>query len=595
LQQKENKTMLQTDLIAVALGKRPADLVVKNAKIVNVHTREIYSGGVAVVGERIALIGDVDKAIGPQTKVVDAQGKHLIPAFIDAHIHVESTLLTPTEFAKAVLPRGTGAVSTDLMEVTLVAGVSGLKEILEEARHTPVGFFYMVPSFMEESELQTVGGLLGPELVDELIDLPEAVGLAEVLAPPILAESPMSAHMIQMATQKRKTREGHGPALFGERMQAYAGAGITSEHESTTAEEALAKLRSGLRVLIREGSASTDLKPVIKIVTEHGVDPRHVGLVSDDIDALHITQLGHMDHKIRMAVAEGVEPIVAIQMATLNPAESLRIDEDWGSLAPGKYASMSILSGDLAQCQVETVIAKGKVVYQNNQLVAELPPVKYSEQLVNTVHLARPLTAEDMLIKLDKPVSGVRVRVLGASGVTLLKEAQEADLPVVDGVIQPDPKNDILAVACVERYEKSGRIGKAFASGFGLKAGALASSVGHDHHNITVVGASTADMAVAVNRIAEMGGGLVVVRDGRVLGELALPICGLVTAEPAGTVAEKVDKMNHALNELGCQMSNPFMTLSFITLIYIPAYGITDRGLVEFTEFEVVDSIMETK
>jgi len=584
--------MLDSNLIAVALGKRPADLVVKNAQIVNVHTREIYPGGVAVVDDRIALVGDVEKAIGSETKVVDAGGKYLVPAFIDAHIHVESTLLTPTEFAKAVLAHGTGAVSTDLMEVTLVTGVSGLKEIIEEARRTPVGFFYMVPSFMEESELQTVGGLLGPELVDELIDLPEAVGLAEVLAPPILAGNQLSAHMIKMATEKRKTREGHGPALFGDRMQAYAGAGITSEHESTTAEEALGKLRSGLRVLIREGSASTDLKPVIKIITEHGVDPRHVGLVSDDIDALHITQLGHMDHKIRMAVAEGVEPIVAIQMATINPAESLRVDENWGSLAPGKYASMSILSGDLAQCQVETVIAKGQVVYENNKLVAQLPPVKYSDQLVNTVHLARPVIEQDMLIQVNSQLDQTRVRVLGASGVTLLKEAQEATLPVIDGIIQPDPQNDILAVACVERYEKSGRIGKAFVSGFGLKAGALASSVGHDHHNITVIGASTTDMATAVNRIAELGGGLVVVRDGQVLGELALPICGLITSESAEVVAGKLDHMNRALSELGCQMSNPFMTLSFITLIYIPAYGITDRGLVEFTKFEVVDTLL---
>jgi adenine deaminase len=586
--------LLHSDLIAVALGNRPADLVVKNAQIVNVHTREIYPGGVAIVGQRIALVGEVEGAIGPQTKVVDAGGKLLVPGFVDAHIHVESTLLTPTEFARAVLPHGTVAVSTDLMEVTLVAGVSGLKEILAEARQTPVGFFYMVPSFMEESELQTVGGLLGPELVDELIDLPEAVGLAEVLAPPILAESSHSAHMLQMATQKRKTREGHGPALFGPRMQAYAGAGITSEHESTTAEEALGKLRAGLRVLIREGSASTDLKPVIKIITEHGVDPRHVGMISDDIDALHITRLGHMDHKIRMAVAEGVEPIVALQMATLNPAESLRVDEDWGSIAPGKYASLSILSSDLAQCQVETVIAKGQVVYQDGKLAANIPSANYSSQLVNTVQLARPVTADDLLFKVDGSAGKARVRVLGASGITLLKEAQEADLPVVNGVIQPDPQHDILAVACVERYQKSGRIGKGFASGFGLRSGALASSVGHDHHNITVVGATAADMAIAVNRIAEMGGGLVVVEKGQVLGELALPICGLVTAEPAEAVADKVDRMNQALNKLGCQMINPFMTLSFITLVYIPAYGITDRGLVEFTEFKVVDTVLNT-
>lgn len=587
--------MLRNELINVALGKRPADLVVKNAQIVNVHTREIYPGGVAIVGERIALVGDVDQAVGPETQVIDAGGKYLVPGFVDAHIHVESTLLTPTEFSRMVLARGTVAVSTDLMEVTLVSGPDGLKEILDEARRCPVSFYYMVPSFMEEEALQTVGSVLGPHLADELIDLPEAVGLAEVLAPPILNASPQSARMIEMASHRRKTREGHGPALFGERMQAYAGAGITSEHESTTAEEALGKLRSGLRVLIREGSASTDLKPVIKMITEHGVDPRHVGLVSDDIDALHITLLGHMDHKIRMAVAEGVEPIVAIQMATLNPAESLRIDEDYGSVAPGKMASLVLLDGELAECQVDTVIAKGQLAYQNGQVVANLTPATYSASLVDTVKLARPLTAADMLISVSGQASQARVRVLGASGTTLLKEAQEADLEVKNGVIQPDPKNDVLAVACVERYEKSGRIGRGFVSGFGLTAGALASSVGHDHHNITVVGAAAEDMAAAVNRVAELQGGLVVVQDGKVLAELALPICGLVTTESGDAIAAKLEKLNAALSNLGCDMANPFMSLSFITLIYIPAYGITDRGLVEFNQFAVVDSVLETK
>ncbi|RXK47975.1 adenine deaminase [Halorientalis pallida] len=587
--------MARTDTIDVALGEQPADLVVTDAEVIDVHTREIRSGGVAVVGDRIAYVGaEASEMIGEETTVLDADGRYLSPGFIDAHIHVESTLLTPTEFTKAVLQHGTTAVATDLMEVTIVSGVDGLEEILDECRQLPLGFFYMVPSFMEEGDVQTVGGKLEPELVNELIDLPEAMGLAEVLVPPVLDENPVVTEMIETAIEKNKTREGHSPDTYGRELQAYVGAGATSDHESTNVDEALGKLRAGQWVYMREGSASTDLESVVEMVTERDIDTRRVGMISDDIDALHIDEKGHMDHKIRLAVDAGVDPVEAIQMATINPAEGMRIDEDYGSIAPGKFADLVLLEGELADCAVSSVVAKGELLYDSGELTGELPSVDYSETLRDTVDVGGELHPDEFTVTVDESATEARVNVLGASGSTLLKEAQEATLPVVDSVVRADPDDDVLHIASVDRYEASGRVGTGFVSGFGLDTGAFATSVGHDHHNVTVVGASPDEMAVAANRVAELEGGLVVVRDGEVAAELRLPVCGLLSPEPIDAVTDRLDEMNRLLDEMGCEMASPFMSLSFVTLIYIPAYGITDYGLVEADGFDVVDPVVET-
>jgi len=583
-------------LIDVALGTEPADLIVRDAQIVNVHTREIQRGSVAVAGDRIAYVGELDDAmIGPETSIIDAGGRYLVPGFIDAHIHIESTLLTPTEFSKAVLPHGTTVVASDLMEVTLVSGVPGLKEIIDECRQLPLDLFYMVPSFMEEADVQTVGGKLSPDLVDELIDLPEAMGLAEVLVAPVVNQSPELAEMIETAREKNKTREGHAPDIYDQEMQAYVGGGITSDHESTNPDEALGKLRAGEYVYMREGSASNDLTSVVEMVTEHDVDPRRVGMISDDIDAVHISQQGHMDHKIRLAIDAGVDPLVAIQMATLNPAEGMRIDEDYGSIAPGKYADLVLLEGDIADCQVDTVIADGTVIYQSGELAGNIPSMEYSETVLDTVNVDPTLSAEDFVVSVDETATEAAVNVLGASGTTLLKEAQQATLPVRNGVVQAAPEKDVLHVVSVERYDASGRVGTGFVSGFGLTEGAIATSVGHDHHNITAVGVSPDQMALAVEEVIDMGGGLAVVRDGSVVGSLALPVCGLVTPQPVETVSEQISEMNEILHEMGCEMESPFMSLSFITLIYIPAYGITDYGLIETEGFNPVDTVIATQ
>ena len=582
-------------LIQVALGKRPADIVVKNGKLVNVLTREIYDCDIAVANGKIASVGSVPAAaVGPDTKVIDAKGMYLAPGFLDAHIHIESSMLSYTEFAKMVVKHGTTAVATDLMEVTIVSGIEGMKEVLAESKNTPVKLYYPIPAFMEENGIQTTGSTLYTTMIDELVKLPEAVGLAEVLVPPILAESPASAHMLELAKANHISAEGHAPAVMGEALNAYVSAGVTSDHESTNKEEALAKLRAGLHVLMREGSASTDLRPCLKAITEAGVDTRYCSMVSDDIDALHISRLGHLDNKVRIAVSEGVDPVTAIQMVTINPAENFHIQDQVGSITPGKIADIVFLSS-LEECKVESVIANGELVVENGALVKELPAPNYSDLLRGTVKLSKVITGEDLVLKVDPKYTTAKVHVIGAQHDTLLTDALEAELPVVDGVIRPDVANDVLYISCVERYGKNGSVGKSFIRNFGLKSGAIAISVGHDHHNISVVGVDPEDMAAAVNRIQELQGGLVLVNEGKVLAEIPLPICGLLSDLDGETVADKLDGMITVLRSLGCNVPSPNITLSFITLIFIPCFGITDQGLFDVREFRIIDPIIELK
>lgn len=587
---------MNNHVIDVALGNAPADMVIKNGRLLNVHTGEIYETEIAIADKVIAAVGSLgEKTIGENTKVIDAQGKIMAPGFIDAHIHFESSMLSFTEFSRMLVKHGTTAVATDLMEIAIVAGEEGINNVLRESEGLPVKLLQPIPAFMsEEGELQTIGAALYPEMIEKLIKGPHAVGLAEVLYPPIINKSPLSAWMLELAEKYGKTAEGHAPELYGAQLNAYASTGIRSDHESTNKEEALGKLRAGLRVLIREGSAAQDLDAVIKIITENHVDTRHCALVSDDIDMLHIYEKGHLDYKVKKAIKDGVNPINAIQMVTLNPAESLKIDSKYGSIAPGKCADIVFLS-DLENCTVDSVISNGEVVVENGKTVYEFKKPEYTSVMLNTVKLSKVITGDDLVLTTDKNAKKAKVRVIGAQPTSLLTDALEADLDVVDGVIQPDVANDILRIATVERYGKGGSIGKSFIKGFKISKGAIATSMGHDHHNITVVGSDANDMAVAVNRIKELNGGLIIAEDGKVKYELPLPICGLLTDLSGEESALILKKMQDDLRAKGCQMDSPYMTLAFITLIFIPFYGITDKGLVDVINGKVIDPIISVE
>lgn len=587
---------MNNHVIDVALGNAAADMVIKNGKLLNVHTGEIYETEIAIADKVIAAVGHLgENTIGENTKVIDAQGKIMVPGFIDAHIHFESSMLTYTEFSRMLVKHGTTAVATDLMEIAIVAGEEGINNVLKESEGLPVKLLQPIPAFMsEEGELQTIGAALYPEMIEKLIKGPHAVGLAEVLYPPILNKSPLSAWMLELAEKYGKTAEGHAPELYGAQLNAYASAGIRSDHESTNKEEALGKLRAGLRVLIREGSAAQDLDAVVKMITENNVDTRHCALVSDDIDMLHIYEKGHLDYKVRRAIKAGVDPVKAIQMVTLNPAESLKVDNKYGSIAPGKCADIVFLS-DLENCTVDSVISNGEYVVENGETIYEYKKPEYSSVMLNTVKLSKEITGDDLVIKTDANAKKAKVRVIGAKPTSLLTDALEADLDVVDGVIMPNAAEDVLRIACVERYGKGGSIGKSFIKGFGISKGAIATSVGHDHHNITVVGSDADDMAAAVNRIKELNGGLVIAEDGKVKYELPLPICGLLTDLSGEESALILKKMQEDLQAKGCEMGSPYMTLAFITLIFIPFYGITDKGLVDVINGKVIDPVISAE
>ena len=587
---------MNNHVIDVALGNAAADMVIKNGKLLDVHTGEIYETEIAFADKVIAAVGHLgENSIGENTKVIDAQGKIMVPGFIDAHIHFESSMLTYTEFSRMLVKHGTTAVATDLMEIAIVAGEEGINNVLKESEGLPVKLLQPIPAFMsEEGELQTIGAALYPEMIEKLIKGPHAVGLAEVLYPPILNKSPLSAWMLELAEKYGKTAEGHAPELYGAQLNAYASAGIRSDHESTNKEEALGKLRAGLRVLIREGSAAQDLDAVVKMITENNVDTRHCALVSDDIDMLHIYEKGHLDYKVRRAIKAGVDPVKAIQMVTLNPAESLKVDNKYGSIAPGKCADIVFLS-DLENCTVDSVISNGEYVVENGETIYEYKKPEYSSVMLNTVKLSKEITGDDLVIKTDANAKKAKVRVIGAKPTSLLTDALEADLDVVDGVIMPNAAEDVLRIACVERYGKGGSIGKSFIKGFGISKGAIATSVGHDHHNITVVGSDADDMAAAVNRTKELNGGLVIAEDGKVKYELPLPICGLLTDLSGEESALILKKMQEDLQAKGCEMGSPYMTLAFITLIFIPFYGITDKGLVDVINGKVIDPVISAE
>ncbi|GHU50179.1 adenine deaminase [Clostridia bacterium] len=586
-----------TNLIRTALGKEPADLIIRGGKLVNVHSGQIYETDIAVRDGRIASIGPLPEGTaGPDTHIIEGTGFYVAPGFIDAHIHIESSMLTYTEFSKAVVCRGTTAVASDLMEVTIVSGIPGLKELLKEAQNTAVRLYYPVPSFMgeDESAFHTTGSTLMPEMIEELMNLPEATGLAEVLCPPILAESEASRKVLSIAEARGKTAEGHAPALMGAELNAYASCGIRSDHESTHKDEALAKLRAGLRVYIREGSASSDLREALRAVTEDGADTRYISLISDDIDALHIKDFGHQDNKVRLAIQAGVNPIDAIRMVTINPAESLKIDHECGSLVPGKLADIVMLTS-LEDCRVSKVFSSGILIAEEQNgspvLIREIPTPSYDSRLLDTVKLMKPVYASDLLLTAPGAKSA-KVHVIGASGRSLLTESLNADLSISDTVIGADPHRDILHIACVERYGKHGCVGKSFIKGIGLKAGAIAISVGHDHHNITVVGTNGEDMAIAVNHVSELHGGIVYCKEGAILSEIPLPVCGLLSLESADSVAESLRGLIRILAKNGCLLPSPNVTLSFISLIFIPDLAITDLGLFDVKKFAIIDPVI---
>ncbi|RLG41294.1 MAG: adenine deaminase, partial [Thermoproteota archaeon] len=510
-------------------------------------------------------------------------------------VHIESSMVTVTQFARAVLPHGTTAAFIDPHEIANVLGLKGVKLMLEEAKGVPLKVYVSIPSCVPASfpEFETAGAEIGPADVEEAMKWDGVVALGEVMNYPGVIYGDEKMHgEIQVSLRSGKVVEGHWAGPLGSELSAYVASGVSSSHESTTKEMGLAKVRLGMYTMIREGSAWKDLADVIKIVTEEGVDTRRVCLVTDDRHPEDLISEGHMDHVVRRAIEEGVDPVTAIQMATINTAEHFNQDQDIGAIAPGRFGDVLIVD-DLKNLKIDVVVADGKVVAKEGKLTVELKPPTYPSFARETVKVKRRPTPSDLEIKAPVDEGMVKVHVIGVlEGKVNTKHLIE-ELEVKDGKILPNPAEDIAKVVVIERHKLTGNIGKGFVKGFGFKKGAVASTVAHDSHNLLVVGMNDEDMTLAANELIDMGGGMIAVSEGKILGLVELPIAGLMSDQPIEEVAEKVERLERAWRELGCEMVSPFMTMSLLALSVLPELRITDRGLIDTVEFKRIDLIAD--
>ncbi|MGN7736267.1 adenine deaminase [Ensifer sp. 22564] len=587
------------ELVDVAMGRKPADLVIRNGKWVNVYSGEIIPGtDIAVKAGRFAYVGpDAGHTIGADTKVVDAAGRYLVPGLCDAHMHVESGLVTVTEFARAVIPHGTTTMFIDPHEIANVLGLDGVRLMNEEAQSLPVNVLVQVPSCVPSAPgLETAGAELSAQDVAEALAWPNVIGLGEMMNfPGVAANDPKMMAEIAATQDARLTVGGHyaSPHL-GREFHAYAAGGPTDDHEGTTVEDAIARVRQGMRAMLRLGSAWYDVAAQIKAVTESGLDPRNFLLCTDDSHSGTLVHDGHMNRVVRHAIAQGLKPITAIQMATLNTAQHFGLERELGSIAPGRRADL-IVTSDLAALPIEMVFARGELMAEGGTLVRDIPAYVYPESARNTVHLGRMLTAADFDIPSNARATRARVNVIGVVENQAPTRALEAEVAIENGFVQMDRANDICQIALVERHRGTGDVVNAFVSGFGYGSDcAIASTVAHDSHHMIVVGTNKADMAKAANRLHEVGGGIVVIKQGRELALVELPVAGLMSDQRAEIVAEKAAAIVEAMRACGCRLNNAYMQHSLLALVVIPELRISDKGLIDVRTFQKIDVILST-
>jgi adenine deaminase len=579
-------------LIDVATGRTPAEMVIRDGRWVNVHSGEIVPAtDVAIVEGRFAYAGpNAAHTIGERTQVIDAAGRYMTPGLIDGHMHVESGMVTVTEFARAVIPHGTTSMFIDPHEIANVLGLAGVRLMHEEALSVPINVWVECPSCVPSAPgLEHAGATLGPADIAEAMAWPGIIGLGEVMNfPGVAAGDPKMLGEIEATRQTGKTVGGHYASRdLGLPFHGYVAGGPEDDHEGTRVEDAIARVRQGMRAMLRLGSAWFDVAAQIKAVTEWGLDPRNFILCTDDSHSGTLVHDGHMNRVVRHAIAQGLKPITAIQMATLNTAQHFGLEREIGSITPGRRADL-ILTSDLAALPVEMVIAGGRVLAERGRLTADVPPYFYPDWAKSTVKLGKKLAAADFDIGAPAAASRVKVRVIGVVENQAPTRALERELPVRDGKVGSE--GDVCQIALVERHRGTGKVTNGFVAGFGYdKPCAIASTVAHDSHHMIVVGTSKPDMAQAANRLGQVQGGIVVVSEGRELALVEMPIAGLMSAERAEVVAAKADRMVAAMRECGCRLNNAYMQHSLLALVVIPELRISDMGIVDVTRFELVD------
>ncbi|ENR31878.1 adenine deaminase [Brucella suis 06-988-1656] len=557
-------------MIDQGAGREPADIVLKGGRFLDLITGELVESDIAICEDRI--VGTFGTYRGKHE--IDVSGRIVVPGFIDTHLHIESSQVTPHEFDRCLLPQGVTTAICDPHEIANVLGAEGIRFFLDSALETVMDIRVQLSSCVPATHMETSGVEL---LIDDLLpfaDHPKVIGLAEFMNfPGVLAKDPEC--MAKLRAFQGRHIDGHAPLLRGLDLNGYIAAGIRTEHEATNAEEALEKLRKGMYVLVREGSVSKDLKALMPIITERHA--QFLALCTDDRNPLDIADQGHLDYLIRTAIAGGVEPLAIYRAASVSAARAFGLF-DRGLVAPGQRADLVVVDS-LEGCHAEIVLSAGRVV--SEALFAARKPV--AEVGRNSVKAPR-VTASNFRSQSN---SG-KTRAIGIVPGKIITQNLEFDLKVGPNGVEPDLERDVVKVAVIERHGKNGNIATGFVHGFGLKAGAIASTVSHDSHNICVVGASDEDIATAANRLGEIEGGFVVVRDGKVLAEMPLPIAGLMSTEPYETVREALRKLRHAAEDLGSVLEEPFLQFAFIALPVIPHLKITDRGLVDVDKFEFV-------
>lgn len=561
------------DRLAAARGDIAADLVLRNGQLVNVISGEIYQTDISIHDRHVVALG----AGYSGRREVDLAGMFVAPGLIDAHAHIESSLVTPPEFARAVLPHGVTTVVTDPHEIANVLGLEGMRYMLERAKNLPLNMYVMASSCVPATAMETSGARLEAEDLAQLVDHPWVLGLAELMNYPAVALGD-EGMLDKIALFKGRALDGHAPAMTGPALNAYAAAGVQSEHECTTVAEALEKLRLGLTIYIREGTTTRNLMPLLPLITaeNHGA----ICFCTDDRMPADLIDEGSIDHMLRVAIAAGIDPIMAIRMGSYNTARHFGLKKH-GAVAPGKYADVVVVP-DLQDFQPAQVYRGGHLVAQDGKMVGERGDSRRID-LRSTVNIgAAPL---DFSIN----AKGGRIRVIGTIADQVATEHLVEEATIVDGLAVSDIERDILKFAMLERHRASGNIGLGFIKGFGLRRGAIAGTVAHDHHNLAVIGVDDVSMLRAVAAIVEMGGGLAIVDGESVLARLPLPVAGLLSELPIESVRVQYDGLIEAARGLGNRMSDPFMVMSFMGLEVIPKLKLTDMGLVDVEQFQLLD------
>ena len=588
-----SSTKLTRSLVDVAMGRVPADLVIQNGQWVSVQSGEIIPGSdVAIKDGHIAYVGeDANHTIGRKTKVIDAKGHYLVPGLLDGHMHVESGMVTVTEFVRAVAVRGTTGMFIDPHEMANIFGLKGVKLMVDEAQKQPIHVWVQMPSCVPSAPgLETPGARIGPKEVAQAMKWEGIIGLGEMMNFPgvFMGDNNMLEEM-SITHANNKTIGGHyaSPDL-GLPFHGYVAGGAEDDHEGTHLEDAVERVRQGMKAMLRYGSSWYDVASQVGAITQLGLDSRRFILVTDDSHAQTISQDGHMDRVLRHAIEQGLDPITAIQMMTINTAEHFGLTREMGMIAPGRWADI-VLVKDLNHFKTDLVIAKGQVIAENGRLKVGLPKFKYPSWVTNSVHLKKKLEARDFALKVKANKSTLKANVIGVIENQAPTRHLTFDVQPVNGEIKVDMGRDIAKIALVERHKGTGRIMLGFVSGFGFDSKcAVASTVAHDSHHIIVVGTDEASMVVAGNSLAKSGGGQVVVKNGKVIGQVELKIAGLMSNEKADVVAKKTETLLKGFQACGCKLNNPNMQLSLLALVVIPELRISDKGLVDVTKFNFV-------